>query len=690
MATAAGSPLPVLIPSERRVRSAPALRIPRFAGRPAIAAFLAALAFAACPVAGSAAPHSLAELTKAPEINDAKLSPDGKWVAFARREPGGGDQVVVVEAERAGEPGATRAVGIGSGAQRFRVNWLAWANERRLLLGIAIAHESDIRRWGLENAFTDGEKTRYRIIAVDYDGSKPALLFGQDRMALGRSRMTGPLADLTPDDPKTVVMAAIGPKFTVDLYKVDVDTGAAEPIQAGVPNTRGWITENGRPALRVDYVGSGTALAYSAPTPDGWQEITRYQLRDPVPEIYFEGDAPGPNTIYARTRREGEDKATIGVYDFVARRHLDVVASSPDYDMLGALVFENQYYGAAWLDDRVRYRMADPKLQAHVDGLAKYFGDQVSMAIRGIDRGRTKLLLEARGPSAPGDWYVYDVAKRDVKFVASCRPWLDEKRLPRTEARTVTARDGLKVRAYVTALPGATAPRPLVVMPHGGPEMRDSIDFDPLVQALAAQGWVVVQPNFRGSYGYGRAFAAAGWKQWGRKMQDDLDDTVADLVAAGIADPKRVAIVGAGYGGYAALAGATFTPDRYRAAVSIAGVANLVDMLQATRAAFGKYASISQREAERIGDLATERAELERWSPSEHAANVRIPILLVHGTRDGIVPPAHSQLMKRRLESAGKQVQYVEFRMEGHSGWAPASNAKLAADVVAFLQPNLR
>lgn len=657
-----------------------------------LAAVLAAAQGAGNPALAAAAPtpHSVEELTRPLELREATLSPDGKWVALARRENGGGDQVIVVDAERAGEEGSTRVVGIGGGQQRFRVRWLAWANERRLLVGIAIAHEIDIRQWGLDNAFTDGENALYRTIAVDYDGTKPALMFGGDKMALGRSRMTGALIDLTPDDPKTVVMVAIGPKFTRDLYKVDVDTGVAEPLQAGVPNTWWWVTENGRPAIRQDLVARDTALVYNAATANGWQEIARLQMRDPVPELRFEGDAPGPNTIYVRMRRDGDDKATISVYDFVQRKPLDVVASHPDYDMESALVFENQYYGAAWIADRTAYRMADPRLQPHVDGLAKYFGDQVDMRIHGIDRGRTRLLIEARGPSAPSDWYVYDVAKRDVKFVASSRPWLDPARLPRTDARTVKARDGLPIRAYVTAMPGASGPRPLVMMPHGGPEVRDGIEFDVLVQSLAAQGWVVVQPNFRGSYGYGRAFAAAGWKQWGRRMQEDLDDTIDDLVAAGIADPKRVAIVGASYGGYAALAGAAFTPDRYRAAVSIAGIANIVDILQKDRVDYGRDSSLAKRETERVGDVSSERAELERWSPSEHAANVRIPILLVHGTRDDVVPYLQTQLMQSRLKSAGKSVQVIEFRTEGHRDWSPASEAKLAADVVTFLRPHLK
>lgn len=635
-------------------------------------------------------PYSDEELLRVPTIHDAALSPDGRWIALARRErDGSGDRIVVVDAARVGEPGATRVLGVG-GSDRIRVEWLLWANENRLLAGIALANESDVRRWGTEDAFDDGVRSIRRIIAVDADGGRSALMFGDEKMMIARSRVLGAVVDTTPEDPATVVMAGLGPAFTVDLYRVDVGTGAAERIAQGNQRTFGWVTEKGQPALRYDAASAGMAIVYAVDGRGGWAEAAKYKRTDPKPEWAFVGDAPGAGLIYVRQRRDGEDKASINVYDLIARQLKERVLAVPDYDLSSALVFDDRYHGSGWIADRTQYSMADPKLQPHVDGLAKYFGDQVNMQVAGIDRDATRLLLYAHGPSSPGDWYVYDVAKRDVKFVEASRPWLEPERLPRTDARDVRTRDGATIRAYVTYMPGLAGPRPLVVMPHGGPESRDQITFDTFVQVLAARGWLVVQPNFRGSFGYGRAFVEAGWKQWGRRMQDDLDDTVVDLVAAGLADPRRVAIVGSSYGGYAALAGAAFTPERYRAAVSIAGISDLVDLMQMINAQEGKGSPDALWWAKRVGDLATDRAELERWSPARAAGAVRVPVLLAHGTRDGIVPLAQSQQMKKRLEQAGHRVDLLEFTREGHSGWSPESEERLTTAVAAFLEQHLR
>jgi dipeptidyl aminopeptidase/acylaminoacyl peptidase len=635
-------------------------------------------------------PHSDEELLRAPAIQDAALSPDGRWIALARRDSdGSGDRIVVVDATRVGEPGASRVLGVG-GSDRIRVEWLLWANAGRLLAGIALANEGDVRRWGTEDAFDDGVRSIRRIVAVDPDGSRPVLMFGDDRMMVARSRVLGAVVDTTPEDPATVVMAGLGPAFTVDLYRVNVDTGAAERLAQGNRATFGWVTEQGRPALRYDAAAAGMAIVYAADGRGGWAEAVKYKRTDAKPEWAFVGDAPGPGLIYVQQRRDGEDKASINVYDTIARQLKERVLAVPDYDLSSALVFDDRYHGAGWIADRTQYRMADPKLQPHVEGLAKYFGEQVNVQIAGMDRDGTRLLLYAHGPAAPGDWYVYDVAKRDVKFVEASRPWLEPERLPRTDARDVRTRDGATIRAYLTHLPGHAGPRPLVLMPHGGPESRDQVTFDTFVQVLAARGWLVVQPNFRGSFGYGRAFAEAGWKQWGRRMQDDLDDTVADLVAAGLADPRRVAIVGSSYGGYAALAGAAFTPDRYRAAVSIAGVSDLVDLMQMINAEEGKGSPGALWWAKRIGDLTANRAELERWSPARAANAVRIPVLLAHGTRDGVVPLSQSQRMKARLEQAGRRVELLEFTREGHGGWSPESEQRLTTAVAAFLEPHLR
>lgn len=223
-------------------------------------------------------------------------------------------------------------------------------------------------------------------------------------------------------------------------------------------------------------------------------------------------------------------------------------------------------------------------------------------------------------------------------------------------------------------------------MPHGGPELRDHRGYDRQVQVLAAQGWWVLQPNFRGSGGYGLDFAQQGWRRWGERMQEDVEDAVAQVLRDKGLDGDRVAIMGASYGGYAALMGAVRRPDLYKAAIAICGVSDLPDMLAAekrdddtpTREVFGFW-------KKRIGDPETDGPMLEAASPRRRAAEIVCPILLVHGVDDQIVPVAQSRIMNSALRSARKAVELVEVPDAGHGDWEDEVEQDLMKRYVALL-----
>jgi dipeptidyl aminopeptidase/acylaminoacyl peptidase len=209
----------------------------------------------------------------------------------------------------------------------------------------------------------------------------------------------------------------------------------------------------------------------------------------------------------------------------------------------------------------------------------------------------------------------------------------------------------------------------MVVLPHGGPEDRDTYDFDIFVQALAAKGWLVLQPNFRGSGGFGRAFAQAGYRHWGDRMQQDVEDAVAQVVAAGRADPRHIAVFGASYGGYAALMGAILRPDLYRCAVSFAGPSDLIEILKSERED-GEDSPSYQYWRTVLGDPKTDAAALKQASPRQRAAEMRVPVLLMHGTADAVVPVEQSRIMAAALKAAGKYHELKELPGETHSGWS--------------------
>jgi len=228
-----------------------------------------------------------------------------------------------------------------------------------------------------------------------------------------------------------------------------------------------------------------------------------------------------------------------------------------------------------------------------------------------------------------------------------------------------------------------------VVLPHGGPDARDEIGFDWWAQFLANRGYVVLQPNYRGSAGYGEKFTAAGLQQWGLKMQDDITDGAKKMIADGIADPKRVCIVGASYGGYVALAGATFTPDLYACAASVAGISDLHQLLQRERKQYGQRSDVVLFWRSRVGDLSDDADQIAATSPALHADRVKCPVLLIHGSDDTTVWIEQSKIENDALLKAGKQVQFVTLQSDDHYFTLSETRIRMLTELETFLKKNI-
>ncbi len=629
--------------------------------------------------AAQSTPYSVEELLRETVVRDLALSPDGRRIAIAGDFGGKRDVVAVIDTDHLGESGAVSKFAIGEPG-RFSPLWVMWANEKRLLVGLDVASRSGRRYIGRQ------------VEAIDPNGQNPVELFSAAPMPQSVPNDLSRVVDLTPDDPDHIIMAAMN-AGTYDLFNVNVYSGAAENLVRGRANTVGWDLKDGKPALRYDSNRRGTELAvYRCDNPScrDLSLIVRTRRQDNKQDWQYAGDAPGVGMIFARGRTEGADKLSIFRYDLRARAPVEVVAQTPDYDMSTVIEISGEYLGAGYVADTLMYALQDRKLQRHWNGMRNYFNRQANVRIIDVDRARTHMLVHVEGPQAPGDYYLYDLASAQLRFIASDRPWLDPERLAAVEVVKSAMRDGGTITSYLTRPLGGTAPQRLVVVPHGGPEMRDSIDFDPLAQAFAAQGWLVLQPNFRGSSGYGRAFAEAGHHQWARLMQDDVTDAVIDLIKRGVADPKRIAIYGSSYGGYAALMGAVVTPDLYRGAVSLSGLSDLREFLAFVRAEDGAESETYRAWIENIGDPQGGKVAIDAVSPRYRAAEIRIPILLMHGTADGIVPARQSEWMKEALEKTGKSVQYMSFAGEGHRGWSTANQVREIEQAIAFLVPLLR
>jgi len=252
------------------------------------------------------------------------------------------------------------------------------------------------------------------------------------------------------------------------------------------------------------------------------------------------------------------------------------------------------------------------------------------------------------------------------------------------------SRDGLDIHSYLTLPPGkAEKNLPMVVLPHGGPDDRDFLHFDWMAQFLATRGYAVLQPNFRGSTGYGVGFRDAGFGEWGRKMQDDITDGVRKVISDGIADPKRICIVGASYGGYAALAGATFTPELYACAVSYAGIADVSQILGQAAQESGKHSTSLHFWESRLGNRFSDVNLQQAASPAFHAEQVRAPVLLLHSNLDLTVPYTQSLREQAALQAAGKKVQYVAIRGDDHYLLHADARLQVLSEMERFLTANI-
>jgi dipeptidyl aminopeptidase/acylaminoacyl peptidase len=619
------------------------------------------------------------ELLRPSVIRDMALSRDGKRLAIVGKFGDKRDIVAIVETERFGEPAGVHKFTIGSEGTHKPL-WVMWANESRLLVAMQV---------GSQNGFLVAGR---QIQAMDTDGANAVTLFSDTPIGARYGLNLSRVVDVTPDDPDHIVMAAWN-RDSTDLFQVNVQTGVANPIAYGRYSTTGWETEGGRPALRYDVNRRGTELSIygrDAEDPEDWSRIAKIRIEDVIREWEFAGDAPGVGRIFVRGRRDGADTQAIHEYDLRTRTTGDVVAQVSGYDMRSAFTIDGEFVGAAYVEDTRTYLLKDQRLQGHWNAVRRYFKDGANVRIVEVDKERTRMLLRVDGPRAPGDYYLYDLARKNLDFIASDKPWLEPERLASVEVLESPMRDGTTITSYLTRPYQGSGALPLVVMPHGGPETRDAVDFDPLAQAFAAQGWLVLQPNFRGSGGYGKAFAEAGHREWARRMQDDVTDATLDLVTRGIADPKRIAIYGASYGGYAALMGSIVTPGLYRAAISLAGVGNLAEMMAYVRHEDGEDAATYQYWLKSIGNPKLDRVALDAASPALRAGEIRVPILLMHGEFDEIVPPEQSRGMKKALEKAGKSVRYIEFAGQGHRRWDTEEEIRQIEESIAFLKPLLQ
>jgi dipeptidyl aminopeptidase/acylaminoacyl peptidase len=384
------------------------------------------------------------------------------------------------------------------------------------------------------------------------------------------------------------------------------------------------------------------------------------------------------------------DTAALYRYDTTKRALGELIAAHPRVDLTRGLVY-----------DREKHRLVGLFYDAERPGYA-WFDDQWASIARGVDaalpdhmnmlsRGGDRVLVYSYSDTDPGTYYLLDLAARKLEPVVSVRSGISPASMPHREPFRYSARDGLSIPAYLTVPRGKEAKNlPLVVDVHGGPWVRgNEWQWDPEAAYLASLGYAVLQPEFRGSTGWGRKAFEASWKQWGRAMQDDLNDGVDDLVKRGVVDPSRVCIMGASYGGYAVMEALARDPDRWKCGVNWVGVTDIRYMFDVTWSDTWDSDWMKFSAKEMIGDPDKDAALLKAVSPLENASRIKAPVLMAYGGLDRRVPAIHGERMRDALTSHGVPVEWVLYGDEGHGFMVEATRYDFYTRVAKFLDAQI-
>jgi dipeptidyl aminopeptidase/acylaminoacyl peptidase len=611
-----------------------------------------------------------------PNLDAPKLSPDGKHLAVIRSLRGRPAAVIY-------DLGATEKVDpkVVSDQSGIIVD-VEWAKNDRLLITINMNEkaggDTKVHSW-------------YRTISVDTSGSNMVMLFANS-VWRDLNYSAASVIDYDLNDPDSVFMPLYAPggdDFTLSLYRVNVHTGDASRVMTGSDNTDAWIMDGSGHVVGREDEAKHPLVDHLKLLRDGdWNEVGSYDATGGQGSGVTGLGLDGKSLVQVATPKGGAKGLTL--LDMATGKESQLYAN-PSYDVSETLgdPWSGRVIGVAFADDKMEYKYFDPDMEKVQLGLEKSFAG-LSVHAVSWDLARDRMIVEVEGPRQPTSYYFLDRTTHEATSITSSYPDLAESDLGEMKPYPFKARDGIDIPAYLTLPPGKAAKNlPTVIFPHGGPGARDQIGFDWWAQFMANRGYAVLQPNFRGSTGYGEKFEEAGYGEWGLKMQDDVTDGVKKLIADGIADPKRICIVGGSYGGYAALAGAAFTPDLYACAVSFAGVSDLGKFLHTRASDYGSDSWMISTWSLYIGNRYSDSSKLDAASPAYHADQIKCPVLLIHAEGDTTVRVDQSVAMNDALTRLKKPVQFVKIDGDSHYMLLADTRIRVLKETEAFLQKNI-
>lgn len=470
------------------------------------------------------------------------------------------------------------------------------------------------------------------------------------------------------------------------LFEVDVKTGGSRVLAYGTPFTFDWLTDEGAErVVRSEWNPAKEEFEILFKNAAGWRTLHKATGCGRLNLLSLSSDR---QAVLVRGPTCAQARQTLWSLP-IDGSPIQPLVDDPSLEVQGTLfdTFDGQAIAAILGGVAPTTRWLDPQAEKRRAALGRSFKDsRISVISRSADHLRVVVLVE--NAQSPPVYYLINYDAKSADIINERYPKLAGVPLGAVRDFRYQARDQYPLFAYLTLPPGATEKSlPVVVLPHGGPESRDDADFDYLTQFLASRGYAVLQPQFRGSSGFGKAHADAGRQQWGLRMQDDVTDGVQALISQGIADPRRICIVGGSYGGYSALAGAAFTPELYACAASINGVSDLPVMIGTTSKEDGKESNAYAYWREHIGSAT--HPQVIAKSPARSAATFKAPVLLIHGQDDTVVSIEQSRIMAKALKAAGKQVELVELEGDDHHLSNSVTRVRTLRELEKFLGTHL-
>ena len=447
-----------------------------------------------------------------------------------------------------------------------------------------------------------------------------------------------------------------------DPYRINVNDGKMEMIAENPGNISGWMTDHdGKLRIAITSDGVNTSILHRASESDKFKSILTTDFKVSVSPLFFTFDN---KNLYVASNR-GRDKSGIFKFDVNNAKEGELIFEHDEVDVSGLM-----YSRKRKVITGVSYTVAKSEMvffDTWRENIQKKLEEKLpgyEVGITSFSKDETKAVVVSYSDKSRGTYYYYDVEKNQLTELGEISPWLNENNMAEMKPIKYQSRDGLTIHGYLTLPKGSNGKNlPVVVNPHGGPWARDTWGYRSEIQFLANRGFAVFQMNFRGSTGYGREFWERSFKEWGKSMQDDITDGVNWLIDEGIADPKRIAIYGASYGGYATLAGLTFTPDLYACGVDYVGVSSLFTFMESIPPYWELYRTMLY---EMVGHPEKDKDLLSSASPLLHIDKIKVPLFIAQGANDQRVKKSESDQIVEALQKAGVDVPYMVKDNEGH------------------------